>query len=78
MSICVSKKYAKNSVINLSSRQHHWPRFSGFIVNFEHISHLCSSVSLINFEQVTAGWVLPYNIALQPSLLLKQQLDIIP
>ena len=31
-------------------------RFGGFIVNFEHISHLCSSVSTVNFEQVNAGW----------------------
>ena len=29
----------------------------GFIVNFEHISHLCSSVSIVNFEQINAGWV---------------------
>ena len=27
----------------------------GFIVNFEHISLLCSSVSIVNFEQVNAG-----------------------
>ena len=33
----------------------HW-RLSGiFIVNFEHISHL-ASVSIVNFEQVNAGW----------------------
>ena len=25
-------------------------------VNFEHISHLCSRVSIVNFEQVNAGW----------------------
>ena len=25
-------------------------------INFEHISHLCSSVSIVNFEQVNAGW----------------------
>ena len=31
-------------------------RFGGFIVNFEHISHLCSSVSTVNFEQVNTGW----------------------
>ena len=30
--------------------------FGGFIVNLEHISHLCSSVSIVNFEQVNAGW----------------------
>ena len=27
-----------------------------FIVNFEHISHLCSSVSIVNFEHEIAGW----------------------
>ena len=32
-------------------------RFCGFIVNFEHISHLCSSSSIVNFEHVIAGWV---------------------
>ena len=32
-------------------------RFGGFIVNFEHISHHCSSVSIVNFEHVIAGWV---------------------
>ena len=31
--------------------------YSVFIVNFEHISHLCSSVSIVNFKQVIAGWV---------------------
>ena len=30
--------------------------FRVFIVNFEHISHLCSSVSIVNFEKVNAGW----------------------
>ena len=33
-------------------------RFGVFIVNFERISHLCSSVSIVNFEQVNNGWVL--------------------
>ena len=28
-----------------------------FVVNFEHISHLCSRVSIVNFEHVIAGWV---------------------
>ena len=27
-----------------------------FIVNFEHILHLCSSISIVNFEHVIAGW----------------------
>ena len=35
----------------------HWRRFRVFIVNFEHISHLFSSVSIVNFEQVNLGWV---------------------
>ena len=30
----------------------------GFIVNFEHISHLCSNVSIVNFEHVITGWEL--------------------
>ena len=35
-------------------KQRHWRRFGVFTVNFEHISHLCSSVSIVNFEQVHA------------------------
>ena len=31
--------------------------FGVFIVNLEHISHLCSTVSVVNFEQVNGGWV---------------------
>ena len=31
-------------------------RFGGFFFNFEHISHLCSSVSTVNFEHVIADW----------------------
>ena len=31
-------------------------RFGVLIVNFERISHLCSSVSIVNFEHVIAGW----------------------
>ena len=33
-----------------------WRRFDVFIVNFEHISHLCSSVSIVDFEQVKVEW----------------------
>ena len=33
-------------------------RFGVFIVNFKHISHLCSSVSFVNFEHVIAGFIL--------------------
>ena len=35
--------------------QRHWRRSGVFVVNFERIS-LCSSVSIVNFEQVNAGW----------------------
>ena len=38
-------------------KRRQWRRFGGFIVNFEHISHLCSSSSIVNFEHVIAGWV---------------------
>ena len=38
-------------------KRRHWLRFGVFIVNFEHISQLCSSVSIVNFEQGNAGWV---------------------
>ena len=38
-------------------KRRQWRRFSVFIVNFEHISHLCSSVSIVNFEHVIASWV---------------------
>ena len=38
---------------------HQWRRFGSFIANFEHISHFCSSVSIVNFERVIAGWDAP-------------------
>ena len=34
--------------------------FGSFIVNFEHILHLCSSLFIVNFEQVNAGWELAF------------------
>ena len=36
--------------------------FGGFIVNFVHISYLCSTVSIVNFEQVNAIWVIVFYI----------------
>ena len=36
--------------------QSHQNDAGGFIVNVEHISHLCSSVSVVDFEHVNAGW----------------------
>ena len=38
-------------------KRRRWRRFGGCIVNFEHIWHLCSSVSIVNFEQVNVGLV---------------------
>ena len=32
-----------------------WRRFGVFLVNSEHISHLCSSVSIVNFEPAGYG-----------------------
>ena len=37
-------------------KQRHCRRFGGFIVDFEHISQLCSSISVVNFEQVNDNW----------------------
>ena len=39
-----------------TSKRHQWRRFGVFIVNFEHILHLCSNASIVNFEHVIAGW----------------------
>ena len=41
--------------INTSERRH-WRRFGILIVNFEHISHFVLVFSIVNFEQVNAGW----------------------
>ena len=32
-------------------------RFCVFLVTYEHISHLGSSISIVNFKQVNADWV---------------------
>ena len=45
-----------------------------FIVKFEHISHLCSNVSIVNFEQVNAGWdyftVMPFLLIMKKCITL--------
>ena len=33
-----------------------WRRFGVLIIKLEHISHLCSNVSNVNFEHVIANW----------------------
>ena len=47
------------SKLTIKTPKRRWRRF-GFFINFEHISHLCSSVSIVNFEHVIAGWVPNY------------------
>ena len=43
--------------VNNKATRTTWRRSGGFIINFEHISHLCSSVSIVNFEYVIVRWV---------------------
>ena len=46
-------------VSNRNTRTKVWNIFkvnNNNTVNFEHISHICSSVSIVNFEHVIAGW----------------------
>ena len=45
-----------------------WRRSGVFIVNFEHMSHICSSVSSVNFEQVNADQVESLKQKKQPVL----------
>ena len=49
-------QYLIKACFSLLSRQ--CRQFRSFVVNFEPISHFCSSVSIANFEQVNVGWVL--------------------
>ena len=50
------KRSATQPAITCSKLTIERRRFGVFIVNFKHISHLCSSVSFVNFEQVNPGW----------------------
>ena len=47
--------------LTIKTPKYHWHRFGVFIVNFEHISHLYSSVSILNFEHVNTGWVRAFS-----------------
>ena len=42
--------------VNNKATRTTWRRSGGFIINFEHISHLCSSVSIVKLKHVNAGW----------------------
>ena len=44
-------------VNNKKNRTTQMTSFWYFIVNFEHISHLFSNVSSVDFEQVKVSWV---------------------
>ena len=46
--------------------------FCVFIVNFEHIWHLCSSVSIVNFEYVIGGWDIISALILTVPILSKK------
>ena len=48
---------AGNYMFKVNNKNTRRRRFGIFIVDFEHISHLCSSASIVNFEQVNVGWV---------------------
>ena len=39
-------------------KRRQWRPFGVFNLNFEHISHFCSSVSIVNLEHVITGWVI--------------------
>ena len=41
-----------------TSNEEQWHHSAIFIVNFEHISDLVLAFSILNFEQVNAGWEL--------------------
>ena len=47
---------SKVTIEMLKQDMSHWRRSGVFIVNVEHIYTPCSSVSIVNFEQVNAGW----------------------
>ena len=51
-----AKVWSMFKVNNEDTKTTPWRRFGVFIVNFEHILHLCSSISIVNFEQVNADW----------------------
>ena len=51
-----------------SPEQYQWCRSGVFIVNFE---HTCTSVSIVNFEQVNAGWVRRFQSARSPTNLFE-------
>ena len=50
--------------------QSQWPRSGGFIVNFEHISHV-PNASTVDFKQVSVFWVSKFFKIFPPKISLK-------
>ena len=46
-------------------RWRQWRRSGVFIVNFKHISHFGSSVSIVEFEEVNVSWVHAKDLKIQ-------------
>ena len=59
--------YEIYSKLIIKTLKRNWCRSGVFIVNFEHVSH--SDVSIVDFEQLIAGWelklVLPLLVGLR-------------
>ena len=54
----IRKKYEMCSKLTIKTyKRRQWCRCGVFTVNFKHISHILSSVSMVNFEQVNICWV---------------------
>ena len=47
---------SKSTIETLEKGVKHWRRSAVFIVNFEHISHLCLVFSIVDFEQLNVSW----------------------
>ena len=47
-----------------------WRRFGAFIINFEHFFTPFSSVSIVNFEQVNAGWDITLTVIYASKIIL--------
>ena len=56
-----------SKLIMKKSKWRRWRRSGIFIDNFEHISHLFSSVSTVEFEHVNVCWVLDLKIKITNS-----------
>ena len=46
-------------MFQVNNKDRKWRRSDVLIVNFEHGPHSCSSISVVRFEHVIAGWVIP-------------------